>query len=282
MLSLLLAAALTFTQSDAELGYDTVSNLVVKCTPRDAGTIRGRIAANFLLDCASESGVNVRRDTFSAKTRKGYGDFVNLYSEFKFNPEGEWVVLLSHYDTKPGVACPGANDGASTSGLLVGLANMLSRAKDRKHNVLLVWTDGEECSLAYGVNDGLFGSRRAVAWIREKGYKVRAVICLDMLGDKNLELSIPKNGDQTLTKLAQIAGRRAGVPVSAIPEFVRDDHVPFLESGMKAIDLIDFHYGSQPGLNDYWHTSEDSLDKISVDSLKKSGSVVAELLNILL
>lgn len=282
MLSLLLAVALTFTQSDAELSYNTTSNLVVKYTPRDAGTIRGRIAANFLLDTTSSLGVNVRRDVFEAKTRKGVREFINLYSEFVFNPEGEWVILLSHYDTKPGIKCPGANDGGSTSGLMVGIANMLSRSNGFKHNVLLVWTDGEECSLAYGVNDGLFGSKRAVEWIRKKRYAVRAVVCLDMLGDKNLELSVPKNGHPPLIKLATLAGKRAKVRVSAIPEFVRDDHVPFLEAGYKAIDLIDFHYGSQPGLNDYWHTSEDTLDKISVISLKKSGSVVAELLKILL
>lgn len=282
MLSLLLAAALSFSQSDAELGFNTASNLVEKHTPRDAGTIRGRIAANFLLDSASKIGVDVRRDNFTAQTRKGPRDFVNLYCEFKFNPEGEWVVILSHYDTKPGIKCPGANDGASTSGLLVGLANMLSRAQDCKHNVLLVWTDGEEAQLAYGEKDGLFGSKRAVEWVKKKGYEVRAVICLDMLGDKNLELSVPKNGHPPLIKLATIAGKRAKVKVKAIPEFVRDDHVPFLEAGYKAIDLIDFHYGSKPGLNDYWHTSEDTIDKISVESLEKSGLVVAELLKILL
>lgn len=282
MLALILAAALSFTQSDAELSYNIASTLVEKHTPRDAGTIRGRIAANYLLDATSRLGVNIRRDQFEAKTRKGTGEFVNLYCEFKFHPEGEWVVLVSHYDTKPGIPCPGANDGASTSGLLVGIANMLSRERGLKHNVLLVWTDGEECSLAYGVNDGLFGSKRAVEWIRQKGYAVRAVICLDMLGDKDLELSVPKNGHQSLTKIATIAGKRAKVEVKAIPEFVRDDHVPFLEAGYKAIDLIDFHYGSEPGLNDYWHTSEDTLDKISTDSLKKSGLVVAELLKILL
>lgn len=282
MLSLVLAVALTFTQSDAELGFNTTSNLVERHTPRDAGTIRGRIAANFLLDKASSLGVNVRRDVFTASTRKGTREFINLYSEFVFKPEGEWVILLSHYDTKSGIDCPGANDGASTSGLLVGIASMLSRASEAKHNVLLVWTDGEECSLAYGVNDGLFGSKRAVEWVKKKGYTVRAVVCLDMLGDKNLELSVPKNGHPPLIKLATIAGKRAKVKVKAIPEFVRDDHVPFLEAGYKAIDLIDFHYGSKPGLNDYWHTSEDTLDKLSIESYKKSGSVVAELLKILL
>lgn len=282
MLSLLLAVALQFTQPDAELAYNIASNLVEKHTPRDAGTIRGRIAANYLLDSASNLGANVKRDSFEAMTRKGSRTFVNLYSEFKFNPEGEWVVLLSHFDTKSHTKCPGANDGASTSGLLVALANMLYRAEGYKHNVLLVWTDGEESEVAYGDTDGLFGSRRAVEWIRKKGYTVRAVICLDMLGDKNLDISVPKNGHPSLIKLAQIAGKRAGVKVTPIDELVRDDHVPFLKQDMSAIDLIDFHYGSKPMLNDYWHSPEDTIDKISVESLKKSGTVVAELLKILL
>ena len=65
-------------------------------------------------------------------------------------------------------------------------------------------------------------------------------------------------------------------------DLVKDDHVAFLEAGFKAIDLIDFDYGSAPGLNDYWHTAEDTVDKISEASLLKSGKLVCEMLNVLL
>lgn len=282
MLSLLIAAALQFTQTDAELAYRVATELVEKHTPRDAGTIRGRNAANFLLDRGSSEGLDIKRDTFTFDTRSGAKTFVNLKSEFVFNPEGEWVVLLSHYDTKIGLECPGANDGASTSGLLVAIAQMLSRAEGFKHNVLLIWTDGEEAALAYGASDGLIGSKHAAEELQRKKLPVRAVICLDMLGDKDLDISVPKNGHPTLIKIAEIAGKRAKVPITPINEFVKDDHVPFLVRDMKAIDLIDFSYGSKPGLNDYWHTKEDTIDKISVESLKKSGAVVAQLLQILL
>lgn len=282
MLAIALAAALAFTPQDARLSYETARKLVEECSPRDAGTIRGRIAANHILDLASSSGADVRRDVFRAQTPKGEREFVNLYAEFLSGKEDDrWVVVLSHYDTKPGTNCPGANDGASTAGLLVGLSNAVSNWQTPKGNLLLVWTDGEECMTSYGPNDGLWGARRAVEYIEGKSCKVQAVLCVDMLGDKDLAISVPANGSPALTKIAVHAASRAGSPglVKPISECVKDDHVPFLEKGYKAIDLIDFSYGPD---NAYWHTPQDTMDKISEESLLKSGKLVAELLNILL
>ena len=282
MLSLVLAAALEFTAQDAHLAFENARELVENCTPRDAGTIRGRIAAHRILDAASAVGADVRRDTFRAKTPAGEREFTNLYAEFKGNDEdARWVVLVSHYDTKPGMGCPGANDGASTSGLLIGLANALSRWTEPKGNLLLIWTDGEECMSAYDGNDGFWGSRRAVDYIRRRGLKVKAAICLDMLGDEDLQIGIPANGSPTLAKAALTAAARAGYAdlVSPMEEHVKDDHVAFMEKGFKAVDLIDFHYGPS---NSHWHTPQDTMDKVSEESLLKSGRIVAEMLNILL
>ena len=282
MLSLVLAAALEFTAQDAQLAYENARELVENCTPRDAGTIRGRIAAHRILDAASAAGADVRRDVFKAKTPAGERDFTNLYAEFKGpDAEARWVVIVSHYDTKPGTGCPGANDGASTSGLLIGLANAFSNWQTPKGNLMLVWTDGEECMHAYGPDDGLWGSKRAVEYLAAKERKVQAVICVDMLGDKDLEISVPANGSPTLSKIAVHAAKRAGYPglVKPIDELVKDDHVAFMEKGYKAIDLIDFNYGPD---NSYWHTPQDTMDRISEESLLKSGKIIAELLNILL
>lgn len=279
---LLLAAALTFTPKDAAFAHKTAQRFVESCTPRDAGTIRGGIAANWLLDSASMTGANVRRDIFTASTPAGERRFCNLYAEFATNPDGEWVVLVSHFDTKPGIKCAGANDGASTSALLVAIADVLNSWRTPKGNVLLVWTDGEECQGArYSEGDGLQGSRRAVRYLQEKKRKVKAVVCLDMLGDKELNISIPANGSPALTRIASLAARRIGEPklVKPIDERVKDDHVAFLEAGYKAIDLIDFDYGPN---NAWWHTSDDTIDKISEESLHKSGRLICELLNILL
>jgi Zn-dependent M28 family amino/carboxypeptidase len=60
---------------------------------------------------------------------------------------------------------------------------------------------------------------------------------------------------------------------------ILDDHQPFLDRGIPAIVLIDFQYGSAPGLNDYWHTSQDTLDKLSADSFEVVGQVVLRVLN---
>ena len=278
----ILSASLVFSQADAKLAYETARGRVENCTPRDAGTIRGQIAANHILDAASAAGANVRRDPFTAATPAGSRKFVNLYAEFPSGgDDAKWVVLVSHYDTKPGVGCPGANDGASTSGLLVGMANAVSSWADRKGNLLLVWTDGEECISSYSANDGLWGARRAVEYLKAGSRHVQAVVCLDMLGDKDLDITVPKNCTPALAQIAVHAARRAGYPgkVRLVPEVVTDDHVPFLDGGYKAIDLIDFSYGPD---NSFWHTELDTLENISEESLLVSGRIVAEMLNILL
>ena len=284
MFSALLAASLVFSQADANLAFKTATGLVENHTPRDSGTTRSMLAANYLLDAASAAGADVRRDMFVAKTPKGERRFTNLVASFKRNPDAPWVVLVSHYDTKTGVDCPGANDGASTSGLLVALAGVLYNHRTQNDNVMLIWTDGEECMNAYVEDDGLWGSRHAAKSLKESGVKVKAVICLDMLGDKVLHVSIPKNSSPALSKIALAAAKKAGVAdkVSRVDLLVKDDHVPFLEAGFKSIDLIDFEYGSAPGLNDYWHTAKDTVDKISEESLFTAGKLVAGMLDILL
>ena len=190
-------------------------------------------------------------------------------------------MLVSHYDTKPGVNCPGANDGASTSGLLVGVANAFAGWTERKGNLMLVWTDGEECMERYSENDGFWGSKRAAACLAETGRKVQAVVCLDMLGDKDLSIIVPSNGSPALAKIAVHAARRIGKPelVRMTTDLVKDDHVAFLDRGFKAIDLIDFSYGPD---NAYWHTAEDTMENVSEASLLTSGRLVVEMLNILL
>ena len=284
MVSALLAASLVFSPADASLACTTAVQLVERHTPRDSGTTRSMLAANFLLDAASAAGADVRRDMFVSKTPKGERRFTNLVATFKTSPDAPWIVLVSHYDTKPGVDCPGANDGASTSGLLVALAGILRSQRSLRDNVMLIWTDGEECMKAYVEDDGLWGSRHAAKALKESGANVKAVICVDMLGDKDLHISIPRNSSPALSKIALLAAKRAGIEdkVSRMELLVKDDHVPFIEEGFKSIDLIDFEYGSAPGLNDYWHTAKDTPDKISESSLLVAGKLVVGMLNILL
>ena len=284
MIATVLAAALAFTPQDATNALAHASAFVEECTPRDAGTIRGRLAANWILDRVSILGADVRRDVFTAKTPKGDRSFTNLTCGFAAKPGEPWVVLVSHFDTKPGANCPGANDGASTTGLLIALADAFANREAPNGNVMLAWLDGEECMDSYGENDGFWGSKRMAAQFKEQGVDVRAVVCLDMLGDRDLKITIPSNCSETLAKIVQHAARRAELAegtVVRIPEIVKDDHVAFMDAGYSAVNLIDFQYGSEPGLNDYWHTPKDTVDKLSVDSLQTAGRLVASLLNLL-
>ena len=279
----ILAAALAFSPTDARLALDTAGELVSTAPRRDSGTRGAETAAAFIALRVSQIGADVKRDRFKAKTPAGLATFSNLHADFVADPAAPWVVIVSHYDTKPGADCPGANDGASTTGLLVALAAALRRERPARGNVRLMWLDGEECRKAYLEDDGFQGSKRAARLLAESGLDVKAVVCVDMLGDRDLEITIPRNSSPKLKSLALDAARRAGLgyKVRAIDELVKDDHVAFLSRGFPAIDLIDFDYGSEWGLNDYWHSPRDTVDKLSARSLYDSGRLVAGMVNAL-
>lgn len=283
IVSCLLAAALAFSPEDAKAAFDLTGDFVAACPERDAGTPGGYRASRWILGKASVVGGNVHQDRFEANTPEGPRKFVNLYCPFERRPGAPWTVFVSHYDTKPGKGCPGANDGASTSCLLVRLAKALfeNRAFDR--NVLFVWTDGEECrGEHYGEDDGFQGSKRAAAMLAEKKYAVDGVYVLDMLGDRDLKISVPANVSEELAKRVSAAAKRIGLDRTRFARLdgsVLDDHVAFLDAGFKAVDLIDFEYGSAPGKNDYWHTPRDTVDRLSPDSFLIVGRLVGEILS---
>lgn len=278
----LIAAALTFSNADAHYAYDQAGEIVSKCTPREAGTARGRKAAAFIRDAALRVGAPAKLDSFRAMTPMGERQFTNVVVDWQINPTGSWVVVVSHFDTKPGILCPGANDGASTSGILLALARIFSR-NEPPGNVALLWLDGEESMRAYTQDDGLWGSKYAAKSLAKSGRSVKGVICMDMLGDSDLAISIPRNSSPRLRAIAHLASAAIGIncPVLDIHELVKDDHMPFLNHGFQAIDLIDFEYGSEPGRNDYWHTENDTMDKISPVSMEYAGALVCEMIEIL-
>ena len=281
------AAPIEFTEADAQAAFSVASNLVERCTPRDAGTLRGRLAAEWILDRVSRTGVDASLDKFRAPTPDGERAFANVIVEIPgTKTNAAWIVLLSHFDTMPNVGegFQGANDGASTSGLLIALVRAIRRAGRQPENIALVWTDGEECRRSYGPKDGFQGSRHLAESYRARNRAVKAAICLDMLGDKNLNLTIPANTTPFLKDIALAAAKRIGAAAKITVKddiVVKDDHSAFLEIGYPAIDLIDFDFGSAPGLNDWWHTPNDTLDKISAASLLVSGRLTAEILNAL-
>ena len=132
-------------------------------------------------------------------------------------------------------------------------------------------------------NIAVIKSRHLATQLVESGAyrKIGAMVLLDMVGDADLHINIPANSSRGLVKetleAAHATGHREYVSVSR-NSFITDDHVPFLQIGISAIDLIDFKYGSQPGLNDLWHTPNDSLENIRAESLEISGQIALQLL----
>lgn len=280
-----IGAPITFTEGDARVAYDTAAGLVKDCTPRHAGT-PGAIKAAIWLSI--RAGAMATVDRFRDNVYDEEHDFANVVLDIPGeSPDAPWIILISHFDTAPKVAkgFEGANDGASTSGLLVALAGAIRRAGKRRDNIMLVWTDAEECRIAYMPRDGFQGSKRLLRMIREKRRMVKAVVCLDMLGDRDLNIEIPWNSTPSLRRQVMQAAKNAGVAdkVSLRDSItVKDDHSAFFDAGYPAIDIIDFDYGSRRGKNDYWHTPKDTMDKISEASLLASGKLVSELLNLLI
>ena len=146
--------------------------------------------------------------------------------------------------------------------------------------------DGEECRVAYGPRDGLHGSRHLARQLVEEGRAkdVRAVLVLDMVGDRDLTFTLPRNQTPALLRRLLAAARAENVRERCrlLPHDVLDDHEPFLRAGLPAALLMDFEYGRAPGLNDYWHTAEDRLDKLSAESLTIAGRVAVQFVNNLL
>jgi glutaminyl-peptide cyclotransferase len=182
-----------------------------------------------------------------------------------------WILLGAHYDTRmwadsdPDPAnhrepVPGANDGASGVAVLLELARVLPA--DLGVDVGLVFFDAEDNGRIPGW-DWIMGSRYFAASLEEHP---DAVVIVDMIGDADLNIYYEHNSDHQLSQ--EIWQTAAGLGYTQfIPEYkyrILDDHIPFLELGIPAVDLIDFDYP-------YWHTLEDTLDKISAESLQAVG-----------
>jgi len=269
---------------NGERAFEEVRKLVA-IKPRHSGSEGAERAANHLLAALKPFVDTCQIDAFEDETPRGPITFRNVTGVL--GRGATLVILASHYDTKSGISddFQGANDSGSSTGLLLELARVLHEQERLPFSVMFAFFDGEECMKSYGRKDGLHGSKRLVEQLRKGGYLsyVRALILLDMIGDRDLTVTIPRNTDRELMGMAFDAARAAGIRnrFSLLKSNIIDDHVPFVEAGVPAIDLIDFHHGSGPGLNDYWHTEQDTLESISPDSLKSIGQVVVYMLNAL-
>jgi glutaminyl-peptide cyclotransferase len=191
------------------------------------------------------------------------------------------VVVGAHYDTKDIPGFVGANDGASGVAVLLGLADALP-ARSTGAGIDLVFFDAEEARGERDFErDGDRGSRQFVAYAKRSGAQgsppldqIQAMVLFDMVGDCDLQIPREATSDPRLyAEFAQAATAANGnpAPFEGLTGGVGDDHTPFQDAGVPAVDLIDFTYGSDRSPGPWWHTRSDSLDKVCASSLGAVG-----------
>ena len=253
----------------------------VELGPKEAGTPGAENAAVYLRNRLREFGVEAEIQEFTDDTPIGELPFRNVLG--RIPGTGNNILLFgSHLDTKVGIEnFEGANDSGSSTGLLLELARILKSGAPHAMEIRFAFFDGEESRQRYGPNDGFHGSRHLAEAMEADGSltNVAAMILLDMVGDKDLTITIPRNTTPWLATLAFDAARAEGAreKFQLYPYNIGDDHEEFFARGVPAIDLIDFQFGSAPGKNDYWHTAEDTMDKLSAESLGIVGRVAARM-----
>lgn len=221
----------------------------------------------------------VTEDAFRGATPLGPMPMKNLIARFP-GTSGKIVVITGHYDTKlfPGRHFVGANDGGSSAALLLELARVIA-TRTYKDDVYLVWFDGEEAIGEWTATDGLHGSRHLAAKWASDGTlsRIRALINVDMIGDKDLGIMQEMNSSAPLRRLVWQCAKETGYGKYFLNYggAIEDDHMPFVRRGVNALDLIDFDYGPD---NAYWHTDQDTIDKLSAHSFEVVGNVLLEVL----
>jgi glutaminyl-peptide cyclotransferase len=224
-------------------------------------------------------GWEVTRQPFTDNTPRGKISFVNLIARFerkelKPNPAPPSFLLCSHYDTKlfDTARFVGANDGGSSTGLLLELARVLAQNPALAAKVELVFFDGEEAYENFSDTDGLYGSRYFVKELAQNksAKQFHGGILFDMVGDRSLNITLPPDSPPQIVRdifaAADALKRRDNF--TYFDRGITDDHTPLNAAGIPTIDLIDFDFDS-------WHTPEDTIDKISAESLQTVGSVAA-------
>ena len=183
-------------------------------------------------------------------------------------------MITGHYDTKlyPKRNFIGANDGGSSTGLLLELARSLAK-QPRVDDVYIVFFDGEEAVGEWSDRDSVYGSKHLADRWRKEGFlpKIKALINVDMIGDKNLNIKQEPTGNAKLNRLVWGVAADLGYSKYFVDDSleIEDDHLPFVKAGIPAIDIIDFDYPP-------WHEDDDTLDKLSAASLEIVGKVVLE------
>ncbi len=257
--------------------------------PRYMGNENHKKLERYIIDHLK--GDQVEDDAFTADTVEGKFPVRNIIAKFPGTKDGI-IVIMGHYDTNyplRNIGYVGANDGGSSTAILLEYANQLRVGRDQKPDkkrdgcsVWLVWTDGEEAVKTWSDTDSVYGSRHlAEKWEKDGTLKkIKALMVMDMIGDADLDIQRNTKGAPWLLDLIYAAAEREGYQSHfyAMQGEIEDDHIPFFDRGVPCADVIDLDYGYN---NVFHHTAQDTMDKLSPKSLQIVGDTIMETIHLL-
>ena len=268
---------------DGAKAYDYTAKLV-SFGPRPPASDAIHKTQDYIESQLKGFGCAVDTDAFQAQTPIGPLAMKNILAKVPGTGQ-EIILLLTHYDTVRVDNFVGAEDGGSSTGLMLEMASLLCSGPKQTNSVWIAFLDGEEAqSVVNGVaqwtnTDSVYGARELAARMAISGdlKKIKAVILADMVGQKDLHLLRESNSTKWLTNLVWRNAARLGYKDVFLPgeANLSDDHGPFLARGVPAVDLIDYNDYDNAG---YWHTAQDTMDKLSPRSFAIVGHVILESL----
>ena len=265
----------TATGFDSSRAFEHMRQLVA-IGPRPAGSAGIQQARDYIETQLKGFGLSPQEQAFEAQTPFGVVRMVNVIARIP-GARPERLLLTGHFDTKlfRQFRFVGANDGGSSAAVLLELARVLKPRKN-PFTIELVFFDGEEAVLPeWGGTDHTYGSRHYVDAARRDGSlsTIKAMILFDMIADRHLTIRKETRSTPWLTALVWDSAKRLGHHDAFLDDAfeVEDDHQPFLDAGVTAMDIIDLEY-------DAWHTAKDTLEEVSARSLQTVGDVFLDAL----
>ena len=280
MLRLLLALALLLQTApavhfDSNRAWEHLRQ-IVSIGPRPSGSAALEQTRKYIKDQLAAAGLTAAEQTWVDDTPAGKLSMVNLIARIP-GTRKDRIIVAGHYDTKrlPRFRFVGANDGGSSAAFLIELARVLKPRKNA-FTIELLFLDGEEAvNEIWAGTDNTYGSRHYVDVATRDGSlaTLKALVLVDMIGDRNLRIKRDAYSTPWLTDVIWDAARRQKLDAYFVPAStqIEDDHLPFLKAGVPSVDIIDLEY-------EQWHTAGDTLDAVSARSLQVVGDVVVAAL----
>ena len=270
---MLLATTLAGAQTpsfDSTKAFDHLRQQVA-IGPRPSGSAGNVKNRDYIKAQLAAIGIKTVEQPFTGATPLGPVKMVNLIATIP-GKSADRIVLASHFDTKlfRDIRFVGASDGASSTAALLELARVIKGRGALPFTIELLFLDGEEAVIEWQGTDNTYGSRYYVEAARKSGSlkSLRALILLDMIGDRNLTIRRESNSTRWMTDIVWATARKLGHAAFMDEETtVEDDHIPFVKAGVPSLDIIDLDYPA-------WHTAQDTLDAVGARSLQIVGDVV--------